>query len=235
MEDYLKQYIDANTNFGDIMKESLQLNNRKIHSTSASFIDDLEIWITFNDKTNEEIIYKEAVSEYRAMLLFWSMGLYKYSFMALRGYFELMLFGIQLSTNELNFRLWKQSELDIYWSQIIDEEKGIFSEQFVKAFQPLFLENVKPMRLLAKKVYRECSEYIHSNYITTNTLPKNTCYKQEIYEAIGYKAEIINQVITFMLSVRYLDSIRKKDMLGRFENCIMDKIGYLPCVREIYN
>ena len=234
MQDYLNQYKDINKQFGLVIEESLNDSNLQKHAKVANFIEDYETWISLIGNSYEAIIYKEAISEYSAMLLFWNMGLYKYAFMALRGYFELTLFGIQLSSNELNFRLWKQAELDLYWSQIIDEESGIFSKQFIKAFQPLFLDEAKSMRLLAKSVYRECSEYIHTNYNTTNFLPEKTCFDQNVFELIGNKAESVNQIITFIFSVRYLDSIVKNDKLIEFENCIMDNIGFLPCIREIY-
>lgn len=234
MKDYLNQYKDINKQFETIIEESLKDKNMQIHAKASNFIEDYETWISLINNSYEELIYKEAISEYRAMLLFWNMGLYKYSFMALRGYFELTLFGVQLSTNELNFRLWKQSELDLYWSHIIDEENGIFSKQFIKAFQPLFIDAGKSIRLLAKSVYRECSEYIHSNYNTTNFLPEKTCFDQEVFDLIGNKVETINQVITFMFCVRYLDTIIKNNKLMEFENSIMDSIGFLPCIREIY-
>ena len=56
------------------------------------------------------------------------MGMYKYAFMALRGYLELTLFGIKLSTNEFDFKLWKSEKLDVSWKQIVDEEKVLFSK-----------------------------------------------------------------------------------------------------------
>lgn len=234
MKDYLNQYKVINKQFSSIIEESLKNKNLQVHAKVANFIEDYETWVSLINNAYEVTIYKEALSEYKAMLLFWNMGLYKYSFMALRGYFELTLFGIQLSSNELNFRLWKQSELDLYWSQIMDEENGIFSKQFIKAFQPSFVDDAKSIRQLAKSVYRECSEYIHSNYNTTNFLPEKTCFDQEVFELIGNKVETINQIITFVFCVRYLELVNKSCKLIDFENCIMDSIGFLPCIREIY-
>ena len=95
MEKYLIQYQNINRQFGEIINESLQGNNLRMHAKAASFIEDYEAWISLINESYEAEVYKEALLEYKAMLLFWNMGLYKYSFMALRGYFELTLFGIQ--------------------------------------------------------------------------------------------------------------------------------------------
>lgn len=234
MKEYLKQYKDINKRFGEIMDESLQGGNLRMHAKAASFIEDYEAWIELNSNSFEIGIYKEALSQYKAMLLFWNMGLYKYSFMALRGYFELTLFGIQLSTCELNYRLWKNSELDLYWSQIIDPENGIFSSKFIRAFQPSFIEGGKAMLALAKNVYRECSEYIHSNYSANDFLPETTQFVQSVFEKISSKVETINQVISFIFTVRYLEKIITSNRLEEFENCIMDNIGFIPCISEVY-
>ena len=134
MEEYLKQYQDINKQFGKIIGESLQGANLRTHAKAASFIEDYEAWIMLNNGSYENGVYKEALSQYKAMLLFWNMGLYKYSFIALRGYFELTLFGIQLSTSELNYRLWKQSEMDLYWSQIVDPDNGIFGAKLYRKY-----------------------------------------------------------------------------------------------------
>ncbi len=234
MEEYLKQYQNINKQFGEIIGESLQGANLRTHAKAASFIEDFEAWMMLVNDSYENCIYKEALSQYKAMLLFWNMGLYKYSFMALRGYFELTLLGIQLSTSELNYRLWKQSEMDLYWSQIVDPDNGIFSVKFIKAFQPSFIENGKSMLAIAKNVYRECSEYIHSNYNTVGFLPETTRFAQDVFDNIASKVETINQVISFMFTVRYLEKLIRDGKLAEYENCIMDNIGFVPCISEVY-
>lgn len=40
--------------------------------------------------------------------------------------------------------------MDLYWSQLVDPDNGIFSAKFVKAFQPSFIENAKSMLVIAK-------------------------------------------------------------------------------------
>ena len=46
--------------------------------------------------------------------------------------------------------------------------------------------------------------------------------------------ESMNQVIMFVLTMRYMEKIREKGKVSDFEEPIMDSIGYLACVQEIY-
>lgn len=235
MEKYLKEYQNINEKFSGIISESLTGKNLQMHAKASRFVEDYKQWIDFLEDSYEVVIYKEALSEYQSMLLFWCMGLYKHAFISLRSYFEATMFGIQLSTNELNFRLWKSETLDLYWSQIMDDNEGIFSKKFVQAFEPLFADEAYGMKEIAKRVYRECSEFIHNNYGATSLLPKATQFNQAIFELLADKVESINQVIIFALTMRYVEDIIERDKLSEFEEVIMDEIGYLGCAQEIYN
>jgi hypothetical protein len=234
MQEYINEYQNINGEFAKIISKSLESNNLQIHAKAASFIDDFQQWIDLLSDSYEVVLYKEALSEYRSMLLFWCMGLYKHAFISLRSYFEAALFGIQLSANELNFRLWKSESLDLYWSQITNEDNGIFASKFVGAFAPLFCKEALYMRKIATEVYRECSEFIHNNYGATTQLPEVTQFDQKIFNLLGDKVESINQVIMFVFTMRYMELIRKKGEVSDFEEPIMDTIGYLTCVQEIY-
>lgn len=184
MQEYVNEYQNINGEFAKIISKSLESDNLQVHAKAASFIDDFQQWIDLLSDSYEGVLYKEALSEYRSMLLFWSMGLYKHAFISLRSYFEATLFGVQLSANELNFRLWKSESLDLYWSQITNENDGIFAAKFVNAFNPLFCKEAFYMRKIAVGVYRECSEFIHNNYGATTRLPKATQFDQEIYNGL---------------------------------------------------
>ena len=234
MQKYISQYSNINDEFAKIISKSLESENLQVHARAASFLDDFQQWIDLLLDRYEVVLYKEAVSEYRSMLLFWCMGLYKYAFMSLRSYFEAVLFGVQLSANELDFRLWKSESLDLYWSRIINEDDGIFANKFVGAFDPLFCKEALYMRKIAVEVYRECSEFIHNNYGAAIRLPKATQFDPKIFDLLRDKVESINQVIMFVLTMRYMELVREKDKVSNFEEPIMDSIGYLTCIQEIY-
>lgn len=217
MQEYVNEYKNINSGFANIISESLKTDNVQVHAKLTSFIDDFQQWIELLEDSYEVILYKEALSEYRSMLLFWCMGLYKHAFISLRSYFEATLFGVQLSANEWKFRLWKNGSLDLYWSQITNENDGIFSSKFVDAFSPLFCKEATGMRRIAIEVYRECSEFIHNNYGATTSLPDATQFDQKIFSLIADKVESINQVIIFVLTMRYMERIQGEEKISDFE------------------
>ena len=79
-------------------------------------------------------IFSLALSEYETALLFAVQSLYKQAFSSLRAYLEHTLFGIQLTTNLLQYLNWKQDAQDVYWSQIVDLDSGLFSSNYTSAF-----------------------------------------------------------------------------------------------------
>lgn len=90
------------------------------------------------------------------------------------------------------------------------------------------------MRKIAVEVYRECSEFIHNNYGATTRLPKATQFDPKIFDLLRDKVESINQVVMFVMTMRYMELVREKDEVSNFEEPIMDSIGYLTCIQEIY-
>jgi len=86
------------------------------------------------------------------------------AYATLRMTLEKFLFYIQLSSSEMNFRLWTLGRRDFSWKDLTDDDNGVFSHNFIDCFAP----DLTPLRsqflALARSVYRECSEIIHGNY-----------------------------------------------------------------------
>ena len=78
MQEYINEYQNINGEFASIISKSLEADNLQVHAKAASFMDDFQQWIELLSDSYEVILYKEALSEYRSMLLFWCMGLYKH-------------------------------------------------------------------------------------------------------------------------------------------------------------
>lgn len=68
MNKYLEQYQSINRQFEKIINESLQGSNLRMHAKASAFIDDYETWISLIVDSYEVRIYREALSEYKAML-----------------------------------------------------------------------------------------------------------------------------------------------------------------------
>ncbi len=228
MDEYLDYYLQVNKQFGLIIEKSLENENISKHAKVASFLED---YFTLKQMASDEIdvIFSEAYAEYRTMLLFMCMGLYKNAYMSLRGYFELTLFGISVSVSDISFRKWKIEKLDIIWRNIIDSDAGIFSIDFIETYYPELIEYGKEMTEEAKCYYRICSEFIHSGYKVA-ILDEKTEFNQEYFDRICEVIQAINKIITFAFVVRYGDEISHSEDKDRI-NTIIDE--YIPEINKI--
>jgi TusA-related sulfurtransferase len=70
IQKHTSQYTNINNEFAEIISKSLESENLQVHAKAASFLDDFQQWIDLLLDRYEVVLYKEAVSEYRSMLLF---------------------------------------------------------------------------------------------------------------------------------------------------------------------
>lgn len=70
--------------------------------------------------------------------------------------------------------IWQRGQCDMSWTQIVDDQNGIFGKQFISTYAN-DIDTGRSLELLtiAKNVYRECSEFVHGNYEKLNTLTKH--------------------------------------------------------------
>ncbi len=133
-------------------------------SKCISFADDLHLWVSYCDNFGDYILVKEAQTKCINSIYLCAQGFYKEAITIMRQFFEHMLFAILLSTNDYCYKLWKIGRFDMSWTQIVDEQNGIFGKQFIGVYAEE-LDETKSSELLtiAKIIYRECSEYVHGN------------------------------------------------------------------------
>ena len=115
-------------------KENIDLLNTsgKLDALSKciAFADDLHKWVSYCDNVKDYILVKEAQTECINSIYMCAQGFYKEAITTLRQFFEHMLFAILLSTNDYKYRLWQTGRYDMSWSQIVDDQNGIFGKQF---------------------------------------------------------------------------------------------------------
>lgn len=230
--DYKKIYSDMLTRQSSVLEDccSGELEN---FSASYMFISDFEKWIIYLEKADEVILYRTAIDEYAKVLYLMICGLYRESYIALRFFLEHTLFGIYLSTNKLNYRLWTINKFDMKWSIITDEDSGIFSKKFFLAFSPELIEYNTELLEICKEIYRELSEYTHGNLPATKVLPKEWRFDQEVFSDINQKIESIRYLITFLFFVRYKFRLNAA-AIAELENPIIDVIGQHPEVQAFF-
>uniref|UniRef100_UPI004026222F hypothetical protein n=1 Tax=Roseburia faecis TaxID=301302 RepID=UPI004026222F len=231
MSSYQEIYKDINKKFGEIIRISLDGANEKKYANLEAYYDDYLKWVRFTSGENERLIFEEANSEYRTMLLFLCMGLYKNAYMSLRGYLELTLFGIELSSSDFEFRLWKEGSKDVHWSEIIDCDKGIFSKQYVEAYNKTLVGEREKACQVAKEQYRKCSEYIHSGYKVIKE-GIDVAFEQNTFNEFCSSVKQINRIITYVFCVRYKEKILIPEIKEQLQDSILDELSDIREVHE---
>ncbi len=66
-------------------------------------------------------------------------------------------------------------------------------------------------KAITKKVYRECSEYVHGNNSVIDKIPNSLEYSKDLFEEWNTKADIINRIILFTLCLRYLKILKEEE------------------------
>jgi hypothetical protein len=229
-----KYYTDLNEGCGKIIEISFISPAAEQYFRRHNFSSDLEKWIRLQSDRHEVEVLKSSLNEYQYSLLAVAQGRYRQSFMALRLSFELALASIYFSANEFDFRLWKQGVHDINWQKLINPDNGVLSRNFIKAFNPAMAEDAPQYRVIAEKVYRECSEYVHGNAHTYKNLSDKVEFIEDVFSDWCIKAENIALCIIFALSARYL-LFSSKETRKKVEPIIMDILGHLDAIRNLYS
>ena len=216
--DYYKQFKEKVTENIDTT-----LNPAKVYYTrltnNRSFCDDYNTWIRILNNAPETIIYKNAVKVYQEAFGNMLMGLYQPAFMGLRYFLERTLVGVYFSGNELELRTWLHGQRDTYWSELIGAEdedkdcdkikgesnvnKGLFSLKFTRAFFEELADTAKSFRSQTKKVYRDCSEYVHGNPNALDSIGFTIDYSEEIVARWNDCADTVARCILYVFMVRY--------------------------------
>ncbi len=235
MKKYQEIYSRINALNGEIVLKTFENDKLGLQAKSHYFGTEYEKWLELIGGRKEGILYKSALNEYFMSNLALAQGNYRHAFVSLRFFIEQTLFAIQLSINEQDLRMWLNRSKDLYWSNIVDEEKGIYSISYMDAFCPLMKKYSAEYREVSKQVYRNCSEYIHGNDVIECRLPDNIQFDSKAFNHWHEEAAKAKLIVTFALFARYndlLDNIEKK---VRFESYLMDTIGHLPEIQQFYD
>lgn len=209
---------------------SLECGLTSLHGPSQNHILDIEKWIDFLENRLESQLLQNACKEYQLGLFAAAAGLYRYAFMGLRLYYELALSAIYLSASEIELRLRLLGQRDVTWSEIVNSDNGLFSHKMARAFCPLLRDEVNHQLTLAKKLYRECSEYVHGTPLIEQPIPENIQFDEKILRAWHKKSGVMKTTVVFALFMRYHSSITPVSFRG-LEACVLEEIGTIESVR----
>jgi hypothetical protein len=232
-KDCKQYYIQLHNNCRSVIEQSFTNSLGELQATAHNYLIEYEKWLEVIAGRPEHSIFERACREYQFALLTVSQGLYRQAFMALRLFVELVLGGIQLSTNELELRLWLNNRTDTNWNSIVDEETGIFSARFLSVFCPELHDERGAIRTLATQIYRECSEHVHGNPRTSELVPEGISFSEESFRHWHSLAKSSHFLLTFMFTVRYFKSLTAEQKL-ELETIIMDVLGHYASIRSLY-
>jgi hypothetical protein len=202
------------------------------HNYSADF----ETLVSVVRPRPEAAVLDLAVKEFHQSLYASASGSYRHAHISLRLFFELFCAGVLFSAYEIKLRSWLSSleGSDIIWSTIVSPDNGIFSVNFLRAFNPDISEYGKQYLTIATKTYRECSEFVHGNFSThkQDANPPLT-YNGDIIDAWLERAEAVRLCVVFSFAGRYL-RLLDKDAQTKVESIMLDNFGHLGAVQTIY-
>ena len=251
-------YLELHAAGEGIINDSIAHDTERLIAKSHSFISDLEIWLEVLAGRPELPVLQAAVREYQFSILALLQGQYRYSFMALRLFFELSLASIRFSAHEIEYWLWERGQQDIKWATLVerdisiantngnhknakavieaDSEKitgnAVLSLDFVRAFSnQAFAEAAPSYRTIASKVYRECSEFVHGNSQTHSQIPGALGFSQQVLTDWLDRADSIKLVVLFALCGRHLKFL-DASALAKVEPIIRESLGHVDAVRN---
>jgi hypothetical protein len=225
-------YADLSELCSSISGESINGDTLPLISSSHACIDDYNTWATVLKDKPEYVMYESAIREYQISILANTIGLYNLSFTGLRFFYERTLTAIMFSSREIELRLWMKGQRDTYWNDICDVDKGLFSPPFYNAFFPDLKDDVKHYLTIGKKVYRECSEYVHGNTSTQDRVPKKLEYSEELCKEWHEKADTIKDVVLFAFCLRYLPYL-SAEQKGIVEQSVLDNLSHIEPIRSL--
>ena len=194
-------------------------DDEHLFENAFNFYTNLQTLYKVLENRLESGIFKNAIRVYQESMLCAISGLYQPAFMGLRYFLERFMMGAYLSSSEIELRTWISNERDTYWTELVGVESnsqssnnnnpttGIFSLKFTKAFFLELNEERIQMLALTKKVYRECSEYVHGNPLAIGNIPEALVYEEQILQEWLDKAETVKRCVLYVVFLRYARSL----------------------------
>lgn len=181
----------------------------------------------------ERVIFMQACREYQYSLEAVLYGHYRHAFSSLRLALELFTATSYFSAHQMKLRLWMSGGDDLWWSVITDADKGVYSHDFMKAFNPSLGSYRNRYMTLSSTVYRECSEYVHGNPSTHDDVSLVVTYDAEKFKSFHDKVATVRLCVLFQFVSRYLAGL-DVEALNMVEHIVLETFGDLPEIQAIF-
>lgn len=224
-EYYTKLNLQSQKIFQETLENSHNLG--KCHHFS-SFISEFSDCIADNDIKK---ILQTVFIQLESATLNLALGLYRQAFSSLRLAFELGLGAIHFSINRLELEEWKAGVCDIKWSKLIDNDNGVLSNRFCKAFFPSLQAHILTINGDAKLTYRAMSEFVHGNSETWDTNGFTISYNFTLIEKYFQIFQSVCEILIFSLCCRYLQTIEAKQ-IEKLSPFLLEELTHFSPIRE---
>lgn len=181
----------------------------------------------------ERTIFMQACREYQYSLEAVVFGHYRHAFSSLRLAFELFTAAVYFSANQMKMHLWLQGHDDLLWSALTDSDKGVFSHNFMKAFNSPLGQYRSQYSGLAATVYRECSEYVHGNPGTHDDTALVVAYDPKKSQSFHDKVATVRLCVLFQFVSRYLPELSHSSKQA-IELLVLEEFGDLPEIQSAF-
>ena len=216
------QYLESlNNDSQKIFDESTKLNTKlgELHNYATHIYEFAQI---INDIQEREMLITVSGQLESAMYIL-SLGLYRQAFSSLRLAFEMGLAAIYFSAYKLEMQEWLLGSNDIKWSRLIDEDNGVLSERFLRAFYEECSADAIKYNAIAKSTYRQLSEFVHGNRETWVKDGIKLQYNEDLIDMyLRYHKHVV-QIILLVAFCRYKSMITEE---------IKDDVDFIA---EIFN
>jgi 5'-deoxynucleotidase YfbR-like HD superfamily hydrolase len=194
----------------------------------ASFI--AEFSENISDENEKKMIVTVA-TQLESATLNMIYGMYRQAYSSLRLAFELGLGAIHFSIHKLEHYEWIKGNNDIKWSKLIDEENGVISERFSKAFFPELKDLIKKYNDQSRNVYRKLSEFVHGNNGTWTKSGLTIQYNEDLKKDYFNFYKTVSEILIFVFCCRYLKAFNQeqKEKVSLF---ILEEMQHISPIRE---
>ena len=214
----IKEYLSKlNAESQKIFTQSLVFQEElgEIHHFSACIYEFAD---NINDQSEKDILIAVS-SQLEAATLNVCLGMYRQAFASLRLSLEMGLGAVHFSVHKLELQEWLDGRADIKWASLIDENNGILSVRFAKAFFPEFSQDIPNYRDKTALIYRKLSEFVHGNNETWVESCLKLSYDEKLLKSYFEIVVEVAEVILYALSCRYLKT---------FSNVEIEALEFIP-------
>jgi hypothetical protein len=215
--DIKEYFIKLNDESQSVFNQSISNRDKlgKLHHLSSCIY---EFSNSIHDQ-QEKIILETVSAQLESSNYNLIIGLYRQAFSSLRLALEMGLAAVYFSARKLELHEWLDGRMDIKWSKLIDEENGVLSKRFTKAFFSEMTEEVEVYRNKAVTVYRRLSEYVHGNNETWTNGGIKLTYKDVFFDKYCEYYSVVSEVILFSVVCRYVK---------QFDDSERESLQFLP-------